>query len=790
MNPHVENFFRRLVKHRWVVVMLHAGLFIAGLLGARAVRVDYSAEQFLVFEGDAQEVFEQYKEHFPREDLQVSAFLETTGPFTTDDYQTLEQLANAFTNAGLDPVRWIGTTDFIQEVVIDGESAVEFVRLEDQSDVSDATLQTILEPRREHPLFMGTLWNQDLSVFGVHGYLAPTENNDAHRREVTAALQSTIADLSETSGRIVLSGLPVLRTTIPLALEADMTKLLGIGIIISFIVLWLYFRRFSIALLCFAGVVPAIVLTLGLMGYAGQSISVLTSVVPIVILVVALSDATHLVVGTREAWRNGRTISEAVVHTFTNLSRSCFFTSLTTALGFAGLIATRNHLIGEFGVLSALAVIVAYLVTLTLLPALLAFTKDLGPHQEWGERLWQGILTRVESLLQLPVVWPSAAFGLLLAVGLIAGSQLRVEAYIIDDLKERDTILEELRWIEDEGFGLFQINVYLDQESDEGHSPEMLQWIEEFQAFVEEDPAVLGSVGLPQIVNELGTAYGTQPVGSDPTSEIGSAEVRTRREIAELLFLSELEDDDALRDVYLRDAGVGQMIVLVKDQGSQVLSPLTARVEDRLQSHPPPTGRATATGTVKLTTVLWEQLISRFVPGIAFSIVLVWLALSWMFRSVWLGLLAVVPNLVPLVLLLGLMGLGGFDLKPSNILVFAIAFGIVADDTIHFLGALARNLRSSNQIHAVLAQTIREVGPALVLVTVVVVAGFTALMASRFQALFLIGLLTASAAVLALLADLVGFPALLRIVARHPASRSLITGDPKCGQSPSLAKYS
>ena len=759
--------------------MLHAGLFIAGLLGARAVRVDYSAEQFLVFEGDAQEVFEQYKEHFPREDLQVSAFLETTGPFTTDDYQTLEQLANAFTNAGLDPVRWIGTTDFIQEVVIDGESAVEFVRLEDQSDVSDATLQTILEPRREHPLFMGTLWNQDLTVFGVHGYLAPTENNDAHRREVTAALQSTIADLSETSGRIVLSGLPVLRTTIPLALEADMTMLLGIGIIISFIILWLYFRRFSIALLCFAGVVPAIVLTLGLMGYAGQSISVLTSVVPIVILVVALSDATHLVVGTREAWRNGRTISEAVVHTFTNLSRSCFFTSLTTALGFAGLIATRNHLIGEFGVLSALAVIVAYLVTLTLLPALLAFTKDLGPHQEWGERLWQGILTRVESLLQLPVVWPSAAFGLLLAVGLIAGSQLRVEAYIIDDLKERDTILEELRWIEDEGFGLFQINVYLDQESDEGHSPEMLQWIEEFQAFVEEDPAVLGSVGLPQIVNELGTAYGTQPVGSDPTSEIGSAEVRTRREIAELLFLAELEDDDALRDVYLRDAGVGQMIVLVKDQGSQVLSPLTARVEDRLQSHPPPTGRATATGTVKLTTVLWEQLISRFLPGIAFSIVLVWLALSWMFRSVWLGLLAVVPNLVPLVLLLGLMGLGGFDLKPSNILVFAIAFGIVADDTIHFLGALARNLRSSNQIHAVLAQTIREVGPALVLVTVVVVAGFTALMASRFQALFLIGLLTASAAVLALLADLVGFPALLRIVARHPASRSLITRDPK-----------
>ena len=220
---------------------------------------------------------------------------------------------------------------------------------------------------------------------------------------------------------------------------------------------------------------------------------------------------------------------------------------------------------------------------------------------------------------------------------------------------------------------------------------------------------------------------------------------------------------------------MGQVIVLVKDEGSLVLSPLMARVEHRLETHPPPASQAKATGTVKLTTILWDRLVSSFLPGIAFSIFLVWIALSWMFRSIRLGLLAVVPNLVPLILLLGLMGLGGFDLKPSTILVFAIAFGIVADDTIHFLGALERNLRSSDQVRVVLSRTIREVGPALILVTVVVVAGFSALTASRFQALFLIGFLTASAAVLALVADLIVFPALLRLVARSPAGRSLMT---------------
>ena len=772
MSVHVEELFRRLLGYRWAVLSVHIGLFIAGIIGASTVRVDYSAEQFLVFGGDSQEVFEEYKSHFPREDLQVSAFLEVKGPISVDEYKDLKKLADGFTEVGLDPVRWIGGTQFVQESVIGGESIIEIVRLEDRSDISNVMLEEILETRREHPLFEGSLWNKDLTVFGVHGYLDPDKNTDLHRREVTTALQAVLDDLKPTSGRVVLSGLPVLRTTIPLALEADMSKLLGIGIIVSFILLWLYFRRFLVALMCFAGVAPAIVLTLGLMGYAGQSISVLTSVVPIVILVVALSDATHLVVATREAWLGGRTMQEAVVHTFTTLSRSCFFTSLTTSLGFVGLVATRNYLFGEFGVVSALAVIIAYFVTLTLLPVLLSFAKDLGPQQEWGERLWKGLLVRVESLLHLPVTWPTAIFGLLLAVGVVAGSQLRVEAYIIDDLKEEDTILEDLRWIEGEGFGLFQINVYLAHQNGEGHSPEMLQWIQEFQDFVEEEPAVLGSVGLPQIVDELSAAYAVQSLGITGTEEIGPLGAGTAEEINELLLGM---DDEALNDVYLRDANVGQVIVLVKDEGSLVLSPLMDRVEHRLETHPPPASQAKATGTVKLTTILWDRLVSSFLPGIAFSIFLVWIALSWMFRSIRLGLLAVVPNLVPLILLLGLMGLGGFDLKPSTILVFAIAFGIVADDTIHFLGALERNLRSSDQVRVVLSRTIREVGPALILVTVVVVAGFSALTASRFQALFLIGFLTASAAVLALVADLIVFPALLRIVARNPAGRSLMT---------------
>ena len=274
----------------------------------------------------------------------------------------------------------------------------------------------------------------------------------------------------------------------------------------------------------------------------------------------------------------------------------------------------------------------------------------------------------------------------------------------------------------------------------------MLKWIEEFQVFVEQDPAVLGSIGLPQVMSELGEAYGTQSGWADPVEEINRTEVRTEQDIDDLLSLAELEDDHVLWDVYLPDEGVGQVIVLVQDQGSPALSPLTARVEERLQSHPPPTGQATATGTVKLTTFSG----SNFFPVSSRYRLLYWCGSHCHgCRSV-SRIASRRPQLIPLVLLLGLMGLGGFDLKPLTSLLCDRFWN--RRRRYHPLPwspcSKPKVLRSSPRCPSPDDTRGR---PALVLVTVVVVAGFSSLMFSA-PGSFLIGF-TASAAVLALFAD-------------------------------------
>ena len=114
--------------------------------------------------------------------------------------------------------------------------------------------------------------------------------------------------------------------------------------------------------------------------------------------------------------------------------------------------------------------------------------------------------------------------------------------------------------------------------------------------------------------------------------------------------------------------------------------PLLSSIETYLAENPPPVGTAVSTGTVKLLQEFTGQLLRSFGPSLLVALVLITATMIYLFRSVKYGLLALIPNLFPLVVLLGVMKLGGFDLKPSTILVFSIAFGLAVDDTIHLLG--------------------------------------------------------------------------------------------------------
>jgi predicted RND superfamily exporter protein len=424
----------------------------------------------------------------------------------------------------------------------------------------------------------------------------------------------------------------------------------------------------------------------------------------------------------------------------------------------------------DFGLFTAAAIFLTFLFSMTLLPVLLSFYRRRKLNDRALGALW--IFRTVEAAAELASRRPRKVLVLFAGAAVLAltlGSRVRVDSHLVDDLNERSQLLRDLRWIEDAGFSVFQVNIHMRQEGETPlHHPASLAWMEDFQRFVREDPVVIGTAALPDLLRPLrrATLDGDAAQGSLPTSlEEGS----------QLLLLAEMQEGGLVTDLYRQAEGEAQIVVVVRDAGSRFMLPFLAAVDRYLESRPPPFGTAVSTGTTRLIQNYTAQVLRNFLPSLALAVVLILGVMTWMFRSLRQGLLALVPNLFPLLVLLAVMGAAGFPLKPATILVFSIAFGLAVDDTIHVLGRLRDLTRSGVDFDRALPRAVRDTGPAILMTSVVVSVGFAVLMLSRFEVMYMVGLMTMVSAVTAVMIDLFVFPTLIGRAGAGSAARKART---------------
>ncbi|HWP37956.1 MAG TPA: MMPL family transporter [Gemmatimonadales bacterium] len=757
-------FFRRLIRHRTAVLGATGVVVLVAVLGARRVRVDFSVEQFFLPSGPEREAFDAYRHTFPREDAQVTLFWQDARPPGIVLYRDMERAARLFEEAGLEDVRWIGNALVAES---EGDAGLSLVPLLD-SITTDNVVAARLARHRDDPLLRGFLWDAGQHVFALHGYLAPEQNHDAGRRAVEETLTERLAALRVQSAHLVLGGLPIARSRAPKLLARDLNVLAAAAVAISGVVL-LYFLRHPLqVVLLLASVAPAYLCTVGLMGVLGKPISVLTSFIPVVVLVVGMSDAVHLVAEFRRRLAAAEPAADAVTHTFATLAVPCFYTSLTTAIGFGTLAGTGIGMVMDFGLFTALAILLTYSFTSTLLPVLLSFVRprafdDCGLSAPWIRRLVAAGVAQLRRRRRTVAL----SLGSLSVAGLILGLGLRVNTLLIDDINRRAAIMRDIRWIESRGFGLFQLVIHVKAGGAEPlHRPEALAWMNGVRDFMRSDPLVLSAFAPADLITPLAHAF----------DDTGGNEgvITSTEEAAQLLLLVEMADRGVVRSLYAQPEGEAQVIATVRDAGSVELQPFLDRVDAYLNAHPFPDGTAGPTGTVIMIQAFTARLLRNLVPSVALAMILICACVMWMFRSVRLGLLAILPNLIPLAVLLGAMRLGAFDLKPSTILVFSVAFGIAVDNSIHLLGRFLSATTQTPAVEAALEEALQAAGPALVMNTVVVVAGFAVLLASSFQVLLLIGLMTVVSAVAALAANLFVFPAIVAVAWRRAPARGAL----------------
>jgi predicted RND superfamily exporter protein len=748
-----ERFFIWLLNHRGLTLATLTGLILTVAYGARHVWIDYGVEQFFLEWGQERDTYEEYKRLFPREDTRVSFFWKDRRGFSTELYRDMERVATWFESSGLANIRWLGSVMVAEQEAIEDETGISVGPLVSPNEATDSGMVAALRLHASDPLFNGILWDTTQTIFLIHGYVKQEENTDPTRRQIESALADSLANFDAAAAELILTGLPIARARAPKLLESDIRVLLSAALVAFALILYWYFRRPAHVILSLASVAPAYLVVLGFLGYIGKPISILTSFIPIIVLVVGMSDAVHILSEYRRR-RLSQPQQPAIVSTFAALVGPCFYTSITTAVGFASLAGTRIGIVVDFGVLTAVAILLTFTFSMTAFPVLLSFAPDRPPPNVAAQpRLLETIIAASVARARKPSGRVVLVTAVVAAAGVILASQLRVNTFLIDDTKESAPFMQDIRWMDEHGFGFFQVNVLLRQTGDRPlHSPEALAWMEDLKSFAREEPLVTHVLALPDFFQQLRRAA----IGSSADPLPVSVE-----EASQLLLMAQLQDPAFVEDVYHETLGVAQVIITVRDEGSLILEPFLGRLNAYIEQHPFPVGTQDLTGTVTMIHSFTQRLLRSFGPSILIAIVAITSIMMWMFKSVRLGLVALIPNLLPLIAVLGVTAALGYAIKPSTVLVLSIAFGIAVDDTIHLMSRVAHHSGNGRGITSGLVGGLRDAGAVMVVTTGVVTAGFLILTMSHFEVLFLIGLMTVVSAVTALAADLFVLPSIV-----------------------------
>lgn len=508
------------------------------------------------------------------------------------------------------------------------------------------------------------------------------------------------------------------------------------------------------------GVVGLTVLwQVGMITLLGKPLSILTMLLPTILFVVGMSDVVHIQERYIEALRSGHPKARALAISYYEVGRATFLTSLTTAIGFGTLMTSGILPIREFGLYTAAGVFLAFALAFTLLPAtLLLVGTPVQALASEGRGVWYPVLHKLMRALlrhRRIIPWVFLVIG---GVSMLFIMRLKVDNQLLEDWPDDDPQKQEYFWFEEHFGGVrpFEMQIGMVDTSAKVWDLDMLQATERVQDHLANEYGVKAIFSPVTVVKSLNKAFNG---GSDEFYKLPDTPGETKRLVkrAELIL-----GTDGIRKLATPDGRYARLSGRMVDEGGHIHAQRNKRLEAFVLANTPTERMWLAqTGMAFLVDRSNARLSAQMIGGLSIAFALIALIMARVFRDWRMTLVALVPNVVPLLFVGGFMGLVGIDIKVSTAIIFTIAFGIAVDDTIHMLSKLKIELLKGKSLPYAMKRTLLSTGKALVITSIMLLSGFLSLIFSDFASVFYMGLLVSITLIVALLSDLVLLPVLV-----------------------------
>ncbi|WP_273985968.1 efflux RND transporter permease subunit [Vibrio parahaemolyticus] len=540
------------------------------------------------------------------------------------------------------------------------------------------------------------------------------------------------------------------------AAQDDSSTLVPTMLVVILVFLTIMLRSILSVIATLIVIIGSVMATMGISGWAGMFLSTATVNVPTLIMTLAVADCVHVIATMRQSMKNGFTKAQSIERSIALNFVPILITSVTTAIGFLMMNMSDSPVLRDFGNLSALGVMVACFLSVTLLPALLKLLpihvkmETSQDQKHVMDHLGDFVVSQRRALLPLSVVV------IVVCASLIPLNKVNDES--VEYFGQRNEFRQAADFMEERISGMTNISIAIKTNESQGiAAPDFLNTIGEFSSWLRDQPETDHVATLADVYKRL-----NKNMHGDDEAYYSLPQARELAAQYLLLYEMSLPYGLDLNNQINVDKSSIKMVLTVANLGSVELVDLENRIYQWFAEHAPQY-QVVASSPSLMFAHIGETNMASMLSTLPITLVLISALLIFALRSVRLGLISLMPNIAPAVIGFGLWALISGEINLGLSVVVTLTLGIVVDDAVHFLSKYQRARREGQTAEQAVRYAFHTVGRALWITTVVLVAGFSVLAMSSFRLNADMGQLSAIVIFIALVVDFLFLPTLLML---------------------------
>ena len=555
-----------------------------------------------------------------------------------------------------------------------------------------------------------------------------------------------------------LAGPSIVNAELDRMSQRDIKVFMPIMFAVAFVILIILFRNLSGVLIPILTISINTIWAVGLFVIFQNKMNMVSSMLTPLVFIISLATTVHILNRFYQEATISKDRQRNVLETVKHIGIPCFLTCTTTAIGFLSLMVSDVTPVKNTGIFIAAGVMMSFFVCITLVPGILSLfpvsgsrsSGNVSGDEKLGIAEVRGMSGFVGNFVKKNTLWIFAFSIIFVGFAIYGITRIKVESNIFESFPENSEISRSTAYIENNLMGLLPIEIAVNAVNTGGiFQPEVLDKMENLQDYLKEIPEVTTSMSVADYVRKL-----NKLLGKDKSNN----QAVTQQKAIDYVKLASLHGDSIVKSLYTSDNNEGRVSVRMKNVGSSRYQEIVNGIEQFIKSNFPASIGCTVTGIVPLLMDMQGYLVESQIKTFTLAFILIFICITLLLKSLRIGMISMIPNLIPVTVTLGVMGYLDIRLDVATIMIASVAIGISVDDTIHFLYRFKKEFQIDMNHYLAIQRTLSGVGRALVFTTVVATCGFLIFCLSSFKPIQYFGLLTGVTMVTALVADIFILP--------------------------------